>query len=187
MIVFRTERLRVRTAKPGDADLYFSLWTDPRVMSNVGFPSGLRITLGEVEKVLEEHEGKSVFGRNLVVETLTLGETLGECKLYLPDAEGISKTDVKLLPRYWGHRYGVEVKQGLVDYLFLNTDCAAVEGSPNVGNAASIKMQEAVGGVRVREAVHEFPEEMKEWTSPVHHYLYLVYREEWERRRGIER
>jgi RimJ/RimL family protein N-acetyltransferase len=54
--------------------------------------------------------------------------------------------------------YGVEIKQALVDYLFTHTDCSAVEATPNVENKASIKMQEAVGGVCLGEATFQVPE-----------------------------
>ena len=79
-------------------------------------------------------------------------------------------------------KYGVEVKQGLVDYLFTHTDCAAVQGTPNVANVASIKMQEAVGAVRVDERVYEFPEGEREDRCSVHHYVYRVFRPVWEQR-----
>ncbi len=49
-----------------------------------------------------------------------------------------------------------------------------------MGNIASIKMQEAVGGVRIGEDVYEFPESMREFTTPVHCYIYRVYRNAWE-------
>ena len=79
-----------------------------------------------------------------------------------PNAEGIVETDIKLLPAHWGNKYGVEIKRGLVDHLFTHTDCKAVEATPNVNNAASIKMQEAVGGARMSENVHHFPESMRD-------------------------
>jgi RimJ/RimL family protein N-acetyltransferase len=60
--------------------------------------------------------------------------------MHLPDDDGIASTDIKLLPAYWGQRYGSEIKKGLVDYLFTNTDCLAVEASPNVNNIASIRL-----------------------------------------------
>ena len=154
-------------------------------MANVGFPQGLRITIEEVAELLEEQSGEGEYGRNLVVVSSRSGNSIGECKMYLPDQEGISRTDVKLLPEYWGNRYGVEIKQGLLDYLFEHTGCKAVEGTPNVTNVASIKMQEAVGGVRVGENTHHFPEDIEEFTRPVHYYVYLVYRQEWERRKAL--
>jgi RimJ/RimL family protein N-acetyltransferase len=75
----------------------------------------------------------------------------------------------------------VEIKRGLLDYLFTHTDCDAVQATPNVNNIASIKMQEAVGGERVGEEVYQFPESMRDFTTPVHHYIYRVYRRTWER------
>ena len=45
---------------------------------------------------------------------------------------------------------------------------------------ASIKMQEAVGGECIGEAVHEFPEAMRDYTVPVQYYLYRVERKNWK-------
>jgi ribosomal-protein-alanine N-acetyltransferase len=179
-IVFETERLIVRTTTAEDVELYYDLWTDPQVMVNVGFPQGLRVTHDEIEERLL-NQGESVFDQLLVVELRTTGETIGECGMHRPGEDGIAVTDVKLLPAYWGNKYGVEVKRGLLAYLFAHTDCVAVQGTPNVDNVASIKMQEAVGAVRVGEAVYEFPESMRDFTAPVHHYIYHVYRSDWQR------
>jgi RimJ/RimL family protein N-acetyltransferase len=119
-----------------------------------------------------------------VVIRKATGESLGECKMGFPDSEGIAWTDVKLLPPFWGNRYGVEIKKALLGHLFTHTDCVAVDASPNVGNVASIQMQEAVGGVRIGEGVYEFPEEMGDHTTPVPHYLYRVERDAWMARQG---
>ena len=97
-----------------------------------------------------------------------------------PDDKGNSTTNVKLLTEFWGHKYGVEIKRALLDYLFTHTACTAVEASPNVNNIASIKMQEAVGGVREREFTFDFRESMHSFTKPVHAYIYQVGRETWE-------
>jgi RimJ/RimL family protein N-acetyltransferase len=179
-IVFASERLVVRTATVQDVELIYELWTDPRVMANVGFPHGLRITREEIEETLRKPSG-SEFERLLVVELKATGQAIGQCHMRAPGEEDIAETDIKLLPAFWGHKYGVEIKRGLVAYLFTHTDCTAVGASPNVANMASIKMQEAVGGVRVGEQVYEFPESMRDYTAPVHHYIYHVYREHWQR------
>jgi RimJ/RimL family protein N-acetyltransferase len=184
--LFRTERLATRTASIEDAGIYFALWTDPKVMANVGFPMGLRTSLVEIEEKIGEQKGQTEFGRNLVVELRTSEMPIGECKMYRPGTDGIARTDIKLLPEFWGHRYGVEIKRGLLAYIFEHTESLAVEATPNIQNLASIKMQEAVGGVRVGEEVYQFPESMSDYTCPVHHYIYLVYREEWEQRRDAD-
>jgi RimJ/RimL family protein N-acetyltransferase len=182
-LVFETERLRVRIATADDVELFYDLWTDPRVMRHVGFPKGLRVTRSELEKRLA-NQGSSPFEQLLVVVLKATGETLGECKVGRPDEEGIAEPDVKLLPQFWGHKYGAETWQALVAYEFTHTDCAAVHGTPNVDNIASIKMQEAAGGVRIGEDVCQFPESMRDHTTPVHYYTYRVSRADWERDRG---
>jgi RimJ/RimL family protein N-acetyltransferase len=178
-IVFETQRLLVRIATVEDADLIYELWTDPRVMADVGFPQGLRITRKEIENRIEK-PFESEFEQFLIVELTETGQSIGQCLMHLPNEEGIAETDIKLLPVHWGHRYGVEVKRGLLAHLFAHTDCVAVHATPNVENVASIKMQEAVGGVRIGEGVHEFPESMREYTAPVRYDVYEVSRENWE-------
>jgi len=180
--VFETERLLIRTAESEDTDLFFTLWKDPRVMRNVGFPRGLPITREQVlEGILERPD--TDYDQYLVVVRRADGACLGECKLHRPDEEGIAATDVKLIPDCWGHRYGVEVKQGLVDYHFAHSDCVAVQGTPNVRNRASIRMQEAVGGVVVSEGVYEFSADAPGETEDVPYYVYRVFRDTWEKKR----
>jgi len=179
-IVFETPRLVVRLARQADAELFLSLWTSPQVMSNVGFPNGLPITREEIVAQLRAR-GPSEFEHRLVIDLQDSGEAIGECFMRRPNEQGMAETDIKLLPAFWGKKYGVEVKRALVDHLFTHTDCTAVEASPNVDNVASIKMQEAVGGVRVGEGTFEFPESMRAFTTPVHAYVYRVYRDTWER------
>ncbi len=178
-VVFETRRLSIRSARTGDADIILDLWTHPKVMANVGFPQGLRVTREEIVTRIES-QGESVFDQLLIVEIKNPIQAIGECNLHRPNDDGVASTDVKILPACWGNKFGVEVKQGLLDYLFTNTDCAAVEATPNVDNIASIKMQEAVGGVRIGETTYHFPESMRDYTTPVHHYIYRVYRSYWE-------
>lgn len=178
-MVFETDRLIVRLATTDDVGLFFDLWTNPDVMVNVGFPNGLPISRDDVRKQIES-EGNSEFDRLLVIVLKETGQCVGECRMRRPDGSGVAGTDVKLLPGFWGHRYGVETKRALVSHLFTHTDCDAVEASPNVANIASIRMQEAVGAVRVGEAVYEFPEAMRDYTTPVHHYTYRIDRRHWK-------
>jgi RimJ/RimL family protein N-acetyltransferase len=179
--IFETERLIVRAATVADVEMYLRLWTDGRVMRNVGFPQGLPTIHEEIEARIRA-QPQGAFDRMLVVELQSTGEAIGESMMHHPNEQGIAETDVKLLPEHWGHKYGVEVKRGLVAYLFTHTGCEIVAASPNVNNVPSIKMQEAVGGVRVEEVVYEFPEAMRAFTEPVHAVIYHVYRSDWEQR-----
>ena len=181
-MVFETDRLLIRKAEPTDSDVefFFRLWTEPKVMTNVGFPNGLKITREAIRTGFDEQD-KSEFNCRLVAELKTSGEPIGECKLGRPNDDGISETDVKLLPEFWNQGYGTEIKRGLVDYPFTHTACRAVKATPNKINIASQRMQEKVGGKRVGEHTYRFPEEMRAYTVDVESYIYKVFREDWER------
>ncbi len=182
-MVFETARLVVRAAGEEDVDLFYALWTDPRVMKNVGFPEGLPVTRDGLKETLSSQRS-SEFDRLLVVQLKATGRAIGECKLSSPDMNGVAEPDVKLLPESWGHRYGVETWRALVDYQFTHTECMAVQATPNVNNIPSIKMQEAVGAVRVSEGVHRFPDSMKHYTTPVPHYVFRLNRSNWKHSRA---
>lgn len=179
-MVFATDRLVVRLAELRDAARFHRLWSDSRVMTNVGFPRGLGTTLEEIQQRLSRL-GNDPLDQLLSVVLNENGEWIGECRLGTPDETGTSRTDVKLLPTAWGHRYGIEVKRGLLEYLFTRTGCHRVEAGPNVGNIASIRMQEAVGGRPVGEGHHDSPESLGAITTPVHCVIYRVTREAWAR------
>ena len=181
-LVFETERLAVRTATEEDVELLHALWSNPQVMRNVEFPHGLRVTRCELRERLSK-QGTSEFEKLLVVELRATGQAIGECKLSCPGDKGIAEPDVKLLPEFWGQKYGVEVWRGILAYQFAHTDCHAVQATPNKENIASIRMQEAVGAVCVGEDVYRLPEAVQDCTTPVHHYIYRVKRADWERQR----
>jgi len=168
--IFTTPRLVIRRARSEDAGFLYHLWKNPRVMSNVGYPDGLPITREQIETQIAR-QGASVYDKYLIVTLRSSGEPIGECKLGSPDLQGISTTDVKLSPEFWGQHYGVEVKQGLLDYLFTHAPVLAVEADPACTNLPSIRMQEAVGGLRVREFDSSFN----------HHFVYRAHRFDWER------
>ncbi len=176
-IIFETVRLVVRLATVEDVDLIHDLWNDPRVMTYVGFPQGLRITR---ERLVEQYLAGDEFQRPLIVELRETGQAIGQCKMERSNEDGVVEPDVKLLPAFWGHKYGVEAWKGLLAYEFAHTDCDAVVASPNVENIASIRMQKAAGAVCVDEGVYEFPESMRDYTIPVHYYVYRLSREVWE-------
>ncbi len=81
-IVFQTSRLVIRKAQPIDQDveLYYSLWTNPKVMTFVGFPQGLKLTRDDIKKQLAGCNDTE-FDRLLIVALKETGLPVGECKL----------------------------------------------------------------------------------------------------------
>lgn len=178
--IFTTERLFVRFASLDDVDMIHALWTDPRVMADVGFPQGLKIQHSQILDQIQRERGK-VLDAVLIAALNTSHQSIGQVRMRAPGEDGISETDVKFFPAFWGHNYGLEIKLGLVDYIFSHTDAQIIQATPSINNAASIKMQERAGGIRVGEGIFEFPDEMKSYTTPVPHFVYHIRREDWEK------
>lgn len=179
-LVIQTRRLKIRKATVADAELFFTLWNSPTVMNYVGFPNGLGTSLEEIEAKLE-NQSEGVYGRLLTITHCETDEAMGECFMTLPNNAGIAETDVKLLPTFWGQKFGVEVKQGLLEYLFSHTDCTAVQATPNIHNIASIKMQEAVGGVRAGTGKSLVPQPDGAKSIVVEYVKFRVYRRIWQK------
>lgn len=182
-ILFETERLRIRKAMPSDADvdLFYRLWNHPEVMANVGFPHGLGLSRAEIRQELGAR-GSAWFQCRLVAIRKSDGMALGECKMALPDANGVSETDVKLLPQFWNQGYGTEIKKGLVQHLFTQVpECLAIKADPKLSNVASQKMQERAGARRI-EPGGTYPIARAEAYLPGRDAcLYMVFRKDWER------
>lgn len=177
--VLETDRLRVRAARPDDVELIHSLWTDPRVMTFVGFPGGLRTSHDEIRSQLERESRDPAWGL-LIVERKQGGSAIGQAHLGRPDDDGISEPDIKLLPEFWGQAYGRETWEGLIDYTFANSDSRIVQGTPNVANVASIRMMESCGMVRIGRGRFEPSESMREFATAVPHFVYRIDRAVWE-------
>jgi hypothetical protein len=65
-VVFETERLVVRLATVEDSEIFYRLWINPQIMSNVGFPYVLPITRADVLRKISLG-GPSEFQQLLIV------------------------------------------------------------------------------------------------------------------------
>ena len=101
-----TKRLTIRkaNAESPDIDLILDLWTDPRVMTPVGFPNGLSMSKEEVRELVAK-KSESVLSALLIVEVADDSTPIGHCKLGAPDEHGVSETDIKLLPAFWNQGF----------------------------------------------------------------------------------
>ncbi|RKX24858.1 MAG: hypothetical protein DRP45_07280, partial [Candidatus Zixiibacteriota bacterium] len=82
VMVFQTSNLTVRRATISDLDvnLFYSLWTDPRVMTFVGFPQGLRITKDDIRASIDKADSGE-YDKKMRVELKEAKQLIGERKL----------------------------------------------------------------------------------------------------------
>ena len=180
LLPFETARLVVREAGDEDASFIVSLWSDPRVMRFVGFPTGIPTASADVPRRIRSGNGLSAL---LMAELRSNRQPIGQCMLGAPDSDGICEPDIKLDPSYWRQGYGSEVWTAMIDRLFRFTSCGIVRGTPNVANTASVRMQVSAGMRHRGEGVSSFPESMQAFTTPVPYCICEIARDEWAHRR----
>jgi len=177
----QTPRLGIRRATVKDAAFIHTLWTMPAVMRFVGFPEGLAISVAEIENEITTSLD-SEFGSRLIVTLLETKDQIGQCKIGLPDSEGVCEPDIKLLPAYWGKGYGKELWAAMIDYAFLHSSARIVQGTPNQANTASIRMQLGSGMVQVGEGIFPAHPNRHPGAVPVPYYKLHITRERWKMR-----
>ncbi len=187
--VLETEHLTVKLPEPARAADFMRIWSDPAIMSNVGFPQGLTgLNLQSMEEDIRksDREGR-LFDRPLAVHIKKTSCFAGECVVGMPGKDLVSKTDIKLLREYQGAGYGSELKSALVNYIFSNTKARAVSAGPNRSNTASIRMQEKCGGVRIAACRYEPSERMRalHGAESVDYYLYMIYKNKAREDQGV--
>jgi RimJ/RimL family protein N-acetyltransferase len=159
-VLLRTPRLSLVTIEARHLAGLRMLWTDPRVMANVGFPQGLDPRDLRLDRFVSGGDALPATGRggdvHLAVEDAD-AHFLGEAKLGAPDEDGVSSPDVKLLPAWWGRGYGGEVVAALVSESFRSWPaCRRVRFTPNVENHAAQALYRRAGA-RVVGAGHDPP------------------------------
>ncbi len=175
----------MRPAEPGDAAFIHRLWTCPEVMKFVGYPQGLPCEVAEVHQQIERTQGQA-FGGLLIVERQRDGLPIGQAHLSVLDEDGICEPDVKLDPVVWSNGYGKELWVALVSYAFAHSDAAAVQGTPNRENAASIRMQCAAGLQQVGEGVFTNPIRGRSEGVSVPYLRLVIRRDQWGEIRATE-
>jgi ribosomal-protein-alanine N-acetyltransferase len=139
MLLFETDRMTVRRFTPADADLFFRINGDKRVVHFIRPPK----TRAESDAFLDENirfylDG-STLGRYAVFEKET-GEFLGTFSFLYMSGEADFHLGYALVPEAWGKGYATELVQAGIPYFFANTSNPAVFAITSAGNIASQKV-----------------------------------------------
>lgn len=139
-----TERLSHRQLGLDDAEAFFELNSDPRVMRFTGEPRCS--SLDEARQAIMNYPDfdSTGFGRWGCVLKST-NRVIGFCGLkYLPDLDSVD-IGYRLLPEYWGKGYATEACIACLEFGFTVMQLDEIIGLVLPENHASIRVMEKAG------------------------------------------
>ena len=152
-VILETDRLLLRKYVEEDAEAFFELNSDPKVLRFV--PDKQLLDVEQARQILIDHPiadyRKYGFGRGACVLKRT-GQQIGFAGLkYL---EELDEVDIayRLLPAYWGQGLATEAALAAVGYGFAKLGLKRIIGLAMPENMASIRVLEKAG-LRYRENV----------------------------------
>jgi len=157
VIIFETERLRLRRLEPGDLDELAALYADPDVRRY--FPEGVLTreeTREELEWFLSGHPEHPELGLWATIHKPT-GRFVGRCGLLPWTIDGRYEVEIaySLARDFWGQGLGTEAARGIRDYAFSVLGLERLICLIDEGNIASSRVAEKTGMAFEKEGVDE--------------------------------
>lgn len=142
MIVFETERLRVRRFTGTDGDHYFSLNGNEEVMRYIRPPRTRQESDEQLQQILQEYSAypMSKTGR-WGVEDKASGRFIGSFVIIpIPTEPEKIQLGYSFIPEYWGKGLGTELASAGLQYFLKNTTIPEIYGVTETPNIASQKV-----------------------------------------------
>ena len=137
-MIFKTNRLIVRTLKQSDADSFYLMMSNPNVMNPIPQKVFTRVESDAKLSDLIAQESSST--KKLWAITEKENDTLiGICGLIKND-ENDDEIVYRLSEVYWGIGYGTEIAKGLIHYAFEILKLYLLTADVNVENVKSAKI-----------------------------------------------
>lgn len=146
MLILETDRLRLRTLTPDDAEFMLGLLNEPSFIRNIG-DRGVRTVEDARSYILNgpvaSYE-KHGFGLWLV-EVKKSGAPIGICGLLKRDAMDDTELGYALTPQYWSKGYALESASAVMAYAREELGLKRVVAITDTGNEGSIRLLEKIG------------------------------------------
>lgn len=159
-LIFETERLLVREYVEEDAEAFFKLNTDSKVLRFV--PDKRLLDVEQARQILLDHPiadyRKHGFGRGACILKST-GEQIGFAGLKYLEELGEVDVAYRLIPAHWGLGLATEVALASVHFGFVDLGLKRIIGLVMPENIASVRVLEKAGLRYAEKATfwdHEF-------------------------------
>jgi len=138
-----TNRLLLRELEPADAEAFYKLNANPKVIKYTGDKPFASVS--ETRSFIEnyKHYKLNGYGRWAVIEK-TSQKFIGFCGLK-KNEEGLVDLGFRLLEETWGKGYATEAAYAAIDIGFNKFDIPAIIGRADRENIASIKVLKKLG------------------------------------------
>lgn len=137
-IIFKTERLHVRSLDLNDNDAFFDLKNNPKVMNPLP-----RKVLNKIENdqelIMLIESTKSTNKKVWSICVKHNNELIGCCG-FMKNDQNNDEIGYQLRELYWGKGFGTEIARGLIEYGFTNMNSTIITADVNSENKASIKI-----------------------------------------------
>ncbi|WDZ75217.1 GNAT family N-acetyltransferase [Ensifer adhaerens] len=187
MIISETERLRIRTWKESDRDLFHEINSDPEVMEFFPF----RRSRAEAD-ALFDRVGRGIAETGLGFFAIALkadDQPIGFCGLALTDLEphfpnGTVEIGWRLATPYWGQGYVTETAFDLLRYGFEQKGLSEIVSFAVAANARSTAVMQRLGMRRDPSRDFNHPRVPADHPKLIRHVLYAISAEEWRQQRA---
>ncbi|WMN61893.1 GNAT family N-acetyltransferase (plasmid) [Pseudoalteromonas xiamenensis] len=147
--MFYTTRTLIRRLKQDDVDAIYAHRRSHQTSKYIGPPSTQQDAVERVNQAMKpwtQAEGERLM---LGIEHRVSGELIGELMFkYTNKPAGIGEIGYRLAEEYLGQGYGLEVSNGLINYVFDELTAHKIQAIAAVDNVASWKLMEKLGMVR---------------------------------------
>lgn len=137
-ILFKTERLIIRTLQIADSDSFFDMMGNPNVMNPIPQKT---MTKAESDSKLNELIALEK-STNKIIWSLVEKEStnfIGICG-FLKNNENENEIAYRLREQYWGKGYGTEIAKGLINFGFKNLNFDLITADVAINNTKSVKI-----------------------------------------------
>jgi RimJ/RimL family protein N-acetyltransferase len=141
LVMFTTERLRLRSLKESDFELLLALYNDPPVAKGMLGPGSYLSPISSdyfKDTYIKAFKGSLMF---CILEELSSGEFIGfACFMEMKPKNRNAQFGIGLKAEYHNKGYGTEVTSFMVDYAFRNLGAHRVSLSVYSNNDGAFKM-----------------------------------------------
>lgn len=139
--IFETERLEIREFVKSDADCFFDLMGNSKVMNPIPLDALTRVeSNNKLIKLIDLYKLKTE--KKIWAITLKNNlELIGLCGLIINN-DNEDEIAYRLRENFWGHGYGTEISIGLIDYGFEKLNFELITADVNISNKKSRKILE---------------------------------------------